>query len=152
MSKYLDEYVVGEKYRTPGRTITETDVVMFAAMTGDYARVHTNENAMKKSQFGTRIAHGLLGLAIAHGLLFQLDLFSTTAIAFAGIEDWKFLSPVFLGNTIHCDIEVAGVIFSKSKPDRGILKLKFEVFNEDTGKVAQAGIKSIMLMRKPPAG
>ena len=147
MSKYLDEFVVGEKYVTPGRTITETDVVMFAGMTGDYARVHTDENEMKKSQFGTRIAHGLLGLSIAHGLFFRLGLISTTAIAFAQIEEWKFLSPIFFGNTIHCVIEIADVIPSKSKPDRGIVKFKFEVINEDTGKVAQAGIKSIMMMR-----
>jgi acyl dehydratase len=149
MSKYLDEFVVGEKYVTPGRTITETDVVMFAGMSGDYARVHTDEHEMKKSQFGTRIAHGLLGLAIAHGLFFRLDLISTTAIAFAQIEEWKFVSPIFFGNTIHCDIEVAEIIFSKSKSDRGIVKFRFDVFNEDTGKVAQTGLKSIMMMRKP---
>ena len=149
MSKYLDEFVIGEKFITPGRTVTETDVVMFAGMTGDYARVHTDENEMKKSQFGTRIAHGLLGISIAHGLFFRLGLISTTAIAFAQIEEWKFLSPIFFGNTIHCVIEVVGVIPSKSKPDRGIVKFKFEVINEDTGQVAQAGIKSLMMMRKP---
>jgi len=149
MSKYLEEYTIGEKYTTPGRTITETDVVMFAGLTGDYARVHTNENAMKKSQFGTRIAHGLLGLSIAHGLFSRLGLIADSAIAFAQIEEWKFLSPIFFGNTIHCTIEVADIIPSKSKPDRGIVKFKFEIINEDTAQVAQAGIKSIMMMRRP---
>ena len=149
MNKYLEEYVVGEKHTTPGRTITETDVVMFAGMTGDYARIHTNENEMKKSQFGTRIAHGLLVISVAHGLFFQLGLISDSAIAFAQIEEWKFLSPIFFGNTIHCVIEVADVVHSKSKPDRGIVKFKFDVINEDTGKIAQTGIKSIMIMRKP---
>ena len=149
MSRYFDEYVIGEKHVTPGRTITETDVVMFAGMTGDYARVHTDENAMKKSQFGTRIAHGLLGLSIAHGLFSRLGLLADSAIAFAQIEEWKFLSPIFFGNTIHCNVEVADLIPSKSKPDRGIVKFKFEVVNEDTGQIAQAGIKSIMMMRKP---
>jgi acyl dehydratase len=149
LSKYLDEFVVGEKFVTPGRTITETDVVMFAAMTGDYNQIHTDARETAKGQFGQRLAHGLLCLAVSHGLFFRLDLISTTAIAFAGIEDWKFLSPVFFGNTIRCNIEVMDVVFSKSKPDRGVLKLKFEIFNEDTGKVAQSGIKSIMMKRKP---
>ena len=149
MSKYLDEFVVGEKFVTPARTITETDVVMFAAMTGDYNQIHTDAREMAKSQFGQRLAHGLLCLAVSHGLFFRLDFISTTAIAFASIDEWKFLSPVFIGNTIHCDIEVADIVFSKSKPDRGVLKLKFEIFNEDTGKIAQSGIKSIMLKRKP---
>ena len=149
MSKYLDEFVIGEKFVTPSRTITETDVVYFAAMTGDYNLIHTDARAMKKSQFGERLVHGLLGLAISHGLFFRTDLIATTAIAFAEIENWKFLAPIFIGNTIHCNLEVADVIFSKSKPDRGILKLKFDLFNEDTQQIAQSGIKSIMLKRKP---
>ena len=149
MSKYLDEFVIGEKFVTPSRTITETDVVYFAAMTGDFNQIHTDAREMAKSQFGQRLAHGLLGLAISHGLFFRLDLIATTAIAFAEIESWKFLSPVFLGNTIHCNLEVIDVIFSKSKLDRGILKLKFDIINEDTDKVAQSGIKAIMLKRKP---
>ena len=149
MSKYLDEFVVGEKFVTPSRTMTETDVVMFAAMTGDYNQIHTDAREMANSQFGERLVHGLLGLAVSHGLFFRLDLIATTAIAFAGIEDWKFLAPVYFGNTIHCDVEVVDVIFSKSKADRGVLKLKFEIINEDTGQVAQSGIKAIMLKRKP---
>ena len=149
MSKYLDEFVVGEKFVTPSRTITEGDVVTFAGTTGDYSQIHTDARAMAKSEFGQRLAHGLLGLAVSHGLFFRLDLIATTAIAFAGIEDWKFLAPIFIGNTIHCDIEVTEVIFSKSKPDRGVLKMKFDIINEDTGKVAQSGIKAIMLKRQP---
>ncbi len=85
--KYLDEWVVGDEFVTPSRTITETDVVMFAAMSGDYNELHTSNEFMKTSNFKQRIVHGLLGLAISHGLLFRLGLLEGTAIAFLGIEN-----------------------------------------------------------------
>jgi acyl dehydratase len=80
--KYLDEWIVGEEYHTPSRTLTETDVVMFAAMSEDYNELHTSEEFMKNTQFAKRIVHGLLGLAISHGLLFRTGLLEGTAIAF----------------------------------------------------------------------
>ncbi len=97
--KFFDEWVIGEEYMTPSRTITETDVVMFAAMSGDYNELHTSEEFMKNSQFGRRIVHGLLGLAISHGLLFRTGLTEGTAIAFLGVESWKFEAPIFFGDT-----------------------------------------------------
>ena len=80
--KYFDEWIVGEEYHTPSRTLTETDVVMFAAMSGDYNELNTSEEFIKNTQFAKRIVHGLLGSAISHGLLFRTGLLEGTAIAF----------------------------------------------------------------------
>ena len=87
--KYLDELNVGEDYITPSRTLTETDVVMFAAMSGDYNELHTSEAYMKGSQFGKRLVHGLLGLSISHGLIFRLGILDGTAIALLGVDTWQ---------------------------------------------------------------
>jgi acyl dehydratase len=145
--KYFDEYVVGEEYVTPTRTLTETDVVMFAAMTGDYNELHTSEEFMKNTQFGRRLVHGLLGLAVSHGLLFRLGLFEGTAIAFLGIESWNFQAPVFFGDTIHVRLQVAEAKASRSKPDRGIVKFFIQILNQDE-VVVQSGYKTIMFRRK----
>ena len=85
MSKYLDEYVLGEHSVSAARTVTECDVVNFACMTGDMHPNHTDAEVMKHSQFGQRIAHGLLGISWAHGFLDRLDLITDSAIAF--LED-----------------------------------------------------------------
>lgn len=148
MGLYLDEFKVGETYESQGRTITETDVVMFACMTGDMHINHTNEDAMRASQYGKRIAHGLLGIACAHGFLHSLNLIADTAIAFLEIVSWKFHKPVFFGDTIRLRLAVHDVIPSKSKPDRGIVKFSMEIVNQD-GDVVQSGVKSIMMKRKP---
>jgi acyl dehydratase len=144
--KFFDEWVIGEEYMTPSRTITETDVVMFAAMSGDYNELHTSEEFMKNSQFGRRIVHGLLGLAISHGLLFRTGLTEGTAIAFLGVESWKFEAPIFFGDTIRVKMKVTEKKPSKSKPDRGIVKLFMEVIKQDE-TVVQSGFKIIMIKR-----
>lgn len=146
--KFFDEWVVGEEYMTPSRTITETDVVMFAAMSGDYNELHTSEEFMKDSQFGTRIVHGLLGLAVSHGLLFRTGLLEGTAIAFLGVDSWKFEAPIFFGDTIRVKVKVAEKRPSKSKPDRGVVKLFVEIIKQDE-KVVQSGYKTIMIRRAP---
>ena len=147
--KFFDDFVVDEEYLTPSRTLTETDVVMFAATSGDYNELHTSETFGKSTQFGKRIGHGLLGLAVCHGLFFRLGLVEGTAIAFLGIESWKFEAPFFLGDTIRAKIKVAEKRPSQSKPDRGVIKFFFEVVKED-GKVIQSGYKTIMIRRKQP--
>jgi acyl dehydratase len=144
--KFFDEWVVGEEYITPSRTMTETDVVMFAAMSGDYNELHTSEEFMKSSQFGKRIVHGLLGLAVSHGLLFRTGLLEGTAIAFLGVESWKFQAPIFFGDTIRIKVKVAEKRPSKTKPDRGVVKLFLEVIKQDD-TVVQSGFKTIMIKR-----
>ncbi len=144
--KFFDEWVVGEEYISPSRTMTETDVVMFAAMSGDYNELHTSEEFMKSSQFGKRLVHGLLGLAVSHGLLFRTGLLEGTAIAFLGVESWKFQAPIFFGDTIRIKVKVAEKRPSKTKPDRGVVKLFVEVIKQDD-TIVQSGFKTIMLKR-----
>ena len=144
--KFFDEWIEGEEYVTPSRTLTETDVVMFAAMTGDYNELHTSEEFMRHSQFGKRIVHGLLGIAVSHGLLFRTGFLEGTAIAFLEVNSWKFEAPLFIGDTIRVKITVAEKKPSKSKPDRGIVKLFLEIIRQDGTKV-QSGFKTIMIKR-----
>ncbi len=144
--KFFDEWVVGEEYISPSRTMTETDVVMFAAMSGDYNELHTSEEFMKSSQFGKRLVHGLLGLAVSHGLLFRTGLLEGTAIAFLGVESWKFQAPIFFGDTVRVKVKVAEKRPSKTKPDRGVVKLFLEIIKQDD-TVVQSGFKTIMIKR-----
>jgi acyl dehydratase len=145
--KFFDDFVVGEEYETPTRTLTETDVVLFAAMSGDYNELHTSEAFGKTTQFGKRIGHGLLGLAVSPGLFFRLGLVEGTAIAFLGIDSWKFEAPFFLGDTIRVKVRVAEKTPSRSKPDRGVIRFFFQVLKEDQ-TVIQSGFKTIMIRRR----
>jgi acyl dehydratase len=146
--KFFDEWNVGDEYVTPSRTMTETDVVMFAAMSGDYNEIHTSETFVKNRPFGKRLVHGLLGLSVSHGLLFRTGILEGTSIAFLGIDEWKFQAPIFFGDTIHVKVKVTETRASRSKPDRGVVKLFLEVINQD-GTVVQSGFKTIMMRRAP---
>lgn len=121
---------------------------MFAGLTGDYTEIHTSKKVAQDTQFGQRIAHGMLVLSYAHGLFMALKLTTPTGIAFASIDQWKFKRPVFFGDTIQVKITVAEMIPSRSKPDRGIIKFLFQVLNQD-GEIVQEGYKSIMMKRLP---
>lgn len=144
--KYFDDWIEGEEWVTPTRTITETDVVMFAAMSGDYNELHTSAEVTRHNQFGQRIAHGLLGLSISHGLLFRTGYLDQTAIAFLGVDQWKFLAPIFFGDTIRVKFSVVEKKASKSKTDRGVITLYLEMLNQDD-TVVQSGYKTIMIKR-----
>jgi acyl dehydratase len=146
--KYYEDWVEGDEFVTPTRTMTETDLVMFAALTGDYNELHTSEVFMKESQFCKRIGHGLLGLAISHGLLFRTGFLEGTVLAFLDMESWKFSAPFFIGDTLHVKFKVQEAKASKSKPDRGIVKLYLELMNQDD-KVIQSGHKTLMIKRRP---
>jgi 3-hydroxybutyryl-CoA dehydratase len=97
---YFEEFEIGYSLTSPGRTITETDLVLFSGISGDFNELHTNSEFAANTPFGRRIAHGLLSLSIASGLASRLGFIEGTAIAFAGLE-WRFKAPVFIGDTIH---------------------------------------------------
>lgn len=105
---YFEEFEIGQKSYSSARTITESDIVMFAGLSGDYNQIHTDSEFSQNTPFGQRVAHGLLIISIALGLIAQSGLFEGTVIAFREINDWKFSKPTFIGDTIHVITEVIG--------------------------------------------
>ncbi len=103
--RYFEEFEIGEGIETAARTITETDVVLFAGLSGDYNPLHTDAEFAKGTLFGERIAHGLLGLSIASGLASRLGFVEGTTEAFTALE-WKFRAPIKIGDTIHVRAKV----------------------------------------------
>jgi len=144
---YWEEWEIGAEFESSGRTVTEADIVMFAGLSGDYNPLHINEEFCKKTQFGTRIAHGPLVYAIAAGLLFQLHLYDDTLIAFLGFDSLKFTNPVKAGDTIHARIKVLEKR-ETSRPDRGVMKRQLQVLNQ-RGEVVQDAVQAFLLKRKP---
>lgn len=128
---------VGEKFVSPGRTITEADIVMFAALTGDWTELHTNAEYVKKTIFGQRIAHGLLTLSVASGLALRARRMSTLEVmAFLGLDNVRFTAPVFIGDTIWVESEVVEARPSKSRPGAGIIRFRNVVRNQRNEVVA----------------
>jgi acyl dehydratase len=143
--RYFEDIEVGEEYESPGRTVTETDIVLFAGVSGDYNVLHTDAEFMKTSIFGERIAHGLLGLAIQSGLLTRATRPYAT-LAFVGLR-WKFKGPIKIGDTIRVRARVAAKR-ELSKPGRGLITLERAVLNQ-RDEVVQEGETDLMVERRP---
>src|SRR5260370_30305535 len=101
LSLYFEDFIIGVEHVTRGRTITESDVMNFAGLSGDFIELHTNEEYARQSPYGRRIAHGMLTLSIATGLMTRMNLITDTVVAFYGIDKLGFVKPVFIGDTIH---------------------------------------------------
>jgi acyl dehydratase len=143
--RFFEEIAVGEEYESPGRTVTETDIVIFAGLSGDYNVLHTDAEFMKTSIFGERIAHGLLGLAIQSGLLGRaMPPYAT--LAFVGVR-WKFKGPIKIGDTIRVWARVASK-GEASKPDRGLITLERRVLNQ-RDEVVQEGETDLLVECRP---
>ena len=143
---FFDEFELGQIVITPGRTITETDIVNFAGLSGDFYQLHTDAEYGKTTPYGQRIAHGVLVLSIATGLTAQTGVLEGTALAFREINNWKFVLPVFIGDTVHAQLEV---IETKPLPriDGGSVRIKVEIKNQDD-KVVMKGIWLVLVMSK----
>ena len=139
---YYEEYEIGQKMVTRGRTITEADIVAFAGLTGDYNPMHTDAEYMKQSIFGQRIAHGMLSLSYAVGQAYQLGFMEGKIIAFRGLE-MKFSAPVFIGDTMHVELTVA------EKKDAlrmggGLVTIDVKIINQQ-GKTVQSGTWTVLV-------
>lgn len=145
--QYFEEFQLGQKLETVGRTITETDVVNFSALSGDYNRIHTDAAYAANTPFGQRIAHGLCVSAIASGLMVRTNIMEGTVLAFREINEWKFSKPVFFGDTIHVSSEVVEL---KSLPrvGGGAVTIKLDVINQK-GDVCQTGRWTMLMLSKP---
>ncbi len=144
---YFEEFSVGQRVVTVGRTISEDAIFSFAGLTGDYNQIHTDAAFAGKTQFGQRIAHGLLGMSIGVGLIMQTGLLEGTVLAFREINDWKFVKPFFIGDTVHAVLSIAE---TKALPriGGGSLTAAVEVRNQND-EVCQRGTLNLLMLSKP---
>ena len=148
---FLEDYTVGERWITPARTVTETDVVNYAGLTGDWHPVHTDRVYALNIPFGERIAHGLLVLAIGSTLIFRLGenrVFPEKFIAFYGMDRVRFMGPVRMGDTIHCEVEVTALI--EKDEERGLLVAENAIVNQKGETVVRYDTRALV-GRRPPA-
>ncbi len=145
MSRFFDDFEVGETFTTEARTITEDDIVRFADLSGDRHRLHLDEAYAEKTPFGERIAPGLLGLSIASGLWVRLGLLEESVIAFLGLE-WKFVAPVRIDDMVRTAVTVKEKRGSRQS-ERGILTLKAVVLNQDD-EIVQEGTWTLLVTRR----
>ena len=145
--KWFEEFEPGMEVISHSRTVTETDIVNFAGISGDYNQIHTDAEFCKTQPFGARIAHGLLVLSIATGLIAQIGLIEGSIIAFREISSWKFTKPTFIGDTIHV---VVGVKETKPMPrlGGGLVEMDIKVLNQND-EVVMKGIWSALMHGKP---
>jgi acyl dehydratase len=142
VGRYYEDLQVGDEFLTPGRTITEADVTIYAGFSGDYNPLHTDEEFARTTIFGRRILHGPAAFCMATGLVARLGLVDGTAIAFLGMT-WELKAPIFIGDTIHVRERVVEKRLTR-KPGRGIVTFEVEVVNQ-RGEVVQAGRWNLML-------
>ena len=142
---FYEDFNIGDEFISPQRTITETDISIFAGLTADYNPLHTNDIFAGKTVFGKRIAHGLLGASIAVGLWCRLGLVDGTAVAFLE-TNWKFVNAIKLGDTIVNFIKIDDKRLTKSG-NKGILFLNFTVKNQNE-IVVQEGKMTLMVQAK----
>ncbi len=148
---FFEDYAVGEAFKSPARTMTETDIVLFASLTGDWHPIHTNVEYAKKAFFGERIAHGMLTLCVGSALIFRLGPFVAlpkSFIAFYGMDSVRFTGPVKIGDTIHCVVQVEKL---EAKDDRtGVIVSKNSIRNQRDEDVVVYTTRALV-GRKPKA-
>jgi acyl dehydratase len=141
--KYLEDLTAGDAFTSAARTITESDVVAFAGLSGDFNPIHTDVEFARDTPYGQRVVYGLLGLSMLTGLLDRTGLFSGTAIAMLGIRDWTFTAPLFIGDTIRFRLTIVDVRRARSG-DRGVVQRYFELINQ-RDEVVQKGHIDILV-------
>ncbi|MBK7894912.1 MAG: MaoC/PaaZ C-terminal domain-containing protein [Candidatus Promineifilaceae bacterium] len=145
---YFEQFAVGQQLVTAARTITETDIVTFAGMTGDYNQIHTDAEYAANDTFGQRVAHGMLVQSIATGLAVQSGIIEGTVLAFRE-QSAKFSLPVFIGDTVHVELTITE---TKALPrlGGGNINMKYAIYNQH-GKAVQRG-DWVMLIKSQSNG
>jgi len=143
MSKiHYEDCQVGDQALTPGRTITETDVVQFAGLTGDWTRIHTDEEFARATPYGGRVAHGMLVLSVGSALLLRAGLLPEATLALYGVEKVRFLLPTRLGDTIRTEGEVTAM--RALDAERGLMTVAGRVVSQEGRALATFTMRAVV--------
>lgn len=126
---YFEDYAVDSVAVSRGRTITESDIVNFAGLSGDFVELHMNEEYAKNGPFGRRIAHGALIFSISTGLMMQMTGALEAIVAFYGVDKLRFVAPVFIGDTVRVSRKV--VEKQLKNAERGVVAFENTVLNQN---------------------
>jgi acyl dehydratase len=148
---YFEDFSIGQTFQTPGRTITEADVVNFAAWTGDNNRIHTDAEFASQTRYGQRIAHGMLGASLCLGLIARTGVFEGSAVALLEVDEWQFTNPVFIGDTLTCTVEIVGTRLT-SKGNTGVVQRMLHLNNQRKETVQTGRMDILMLTRAEAIG
>jgi acyl dehydratase len=147
--RYLEEFEVGAIYKHwPAKTVTEADDHLFCLLTMNHHPLHINDVYASQSQQGENVVVGPLVYSLAVGM--TVSDVSGKAIANLATEDLSHPNPVFHGDTLYCESEVLEVRPSKSKPDRGIVKVHTRVYKQ-TGQLVAEFKRSVLVPRTAEA-
>ncbi len=144
---YFEDFELGQVLYTGQRTVTSTDIVNFACLSGDFNDVHTNHEYAKTTPFGEPIAHGPLVFAIAAGLNYASGINDGTLIALLGIDKWRMKLPVKHGDTIRVRTTVIGKKETR-QADRGVITFARAFVNQRNEAVQEMEV-TIMYKRRP---
>lgn len=143
---YFERASIGETDTTGGRTITETDVLNFAGVSGDFNHIHTDAERMQESSFGERIVHGALVFSVMTGLLWQsrTERERTAVVAFYGVDRLRFLEPTYIGDTVHVEIEIADTEARDHPVATGVIVYDAIVKKQDGTAVLSCSLRSLV--------
>jgi acyl dehydratase len=139
----FDTLEIGRVFTGPGRTLTETDLVMFAMMFGDWHPIHTDAEFARTTRVGQRMFHGSFGIALSISMSAHLLPLSNPVIAALGIRDWSFKAPLFIGDTVHVELAVTDKR-PTSDGARAVIGRRLRLLKGD-GSVAQEGAADLMV-------
>jgi acyl dehydratase len=127
--RYFDDFAIGERFVTPGITLTESEIIDFA-LRYDPQPFHLDAQVAAQSLYGGLIGSGFQTLALSFRLFIQSGVLSACSMGSPGIDELRWLAPVRPGDTVHTEVEVVDSKPSRSKPDRGMLRMRYAVLNQ----------------------
>jgi len=146
--RYFEDFVVGTHLTTRGMTVTETHIVSWANLAGDWLPLHVDQDASSRTPFGSVIGHGPLSLALALGLVIQTGFFGDAVIAWLGLDAVRATAPVLPGDTIHVVARVTEQEPTR-RPERGRVTLAYDVRNQRDEQVMTFTSGFLMRVRRP---
>ena len=145
---WFEDFELGKVRHSPGRTVTESDLLTFGGLTGDLYELHTNEDYAKTTPFGGRISHGMLNLALMHGLICRTGHVEGTGLAMVGWDEVRFFAPVRIGDSVHTRFRAVEKRLSRSRDNTGVVVEKLELINQH-GAIVVSGLYTSLVRCRP---